>query len=79
MVDRYDLLCIEGLSRALNTFRGLSKAPKFKLNPPKETIVVEPSVLGVRPFVVCAVLRNITFTQQSYDSFIELQEKLHPR
>jgi phenylalanyl-tRNA synthetase beta chain len=51
--------------------------PKFKLTPPKETIVVEPSVLGVRPFVVCAVLRNITFTKQSYDSFIDLQEKLH--
>ncbi len=31
----------------------------------------------MRPFVVAAVLRNVTFDQQAYDSFIELQEKLH--
>lgn len=34
-------------------------------------------MVGVREFVVCAVLRDITFDQQSYDSFIDLQEKLH--
>lgn len=32
---------------------------------------------AVRPYAVAAVLRNITFTQERYDSFIELQEKLH--
>jgi phenylalanyl-tRNA synthetase beta chain len=26
---------------------------------------------------VCAVLRNITFTEASYKSFIDLQDKLH--
>jgi len=76
--SRYDLLCIEGLSRALNAFRGQGKAPEMKLLPQaKETIVVEPSVVGVREYVVCAVLRNIKFNAQSYASFIELQEKLH--
>lgn len=32
---------------------------------------------AVRPYAVAAVLRDITFTQERYDSFIELQEKLH--
>ncbi|CAB1348118.1 unnamed protein product [Coregonus sp. 'balchen'] len=32
---------------------------------------------AVRPHAVAAVLRNITFTLERYDSFIELQEKLH--
>lgn len=32
---------------------------------------------AVRPHAVAAVLRDITFTQERYDSFIELQEKLH--
>lgn len=32
---------------------------------------------AVRPYAVAAVLRNITFTRERYDSFIELQEKLH--
>ena len=31
----------------------------------------------MRPFVVAAILRNISFTKFSYDNFIELQEKLH--
>lgn len=31
----------------------------------------------VRPHAVAAVLRNITFTKDRYDSFIDLQEKLH--
>lgn len=38
---------------------------------------VLPETEKIRPFVVCAVLRNITFDAASYRSFIELQEKLH--
>lgn len=31
----------------------------------------------IRPFVVAAVLRNVTLNQESYDSFIDFQDKLH--
>jgi phenylalanyl-tRNA synthetase beta chain len=31
----------------------------------------------VRPHAVAAVLRNVTFNQDSYKSFIDLQDKLH--
>lgn len=31
----------------------------------------------IRPHVVAAVLRNVTFDQERYDSFIAVQEKLH--
>ena len=31
----------------------------------------------VRPHAVAAVLRNVTFNQESYKSFIDLQDKLH--
>ncbi len=31
----------------------------------------------IRPYVSGAVLRNITFTQERYESFIALQDKLH--
>ncbi len=33
--------------------------------------------MHIRPYAVAAILRNITFNQQIYDSFIDLQEKLH--
>lgn len=32
---------------------------------------------SIRPYVVCAVLRGITFDEGSYNSFIDLQDKLH--
>ena len=38
---------------------------------------VQPSTAQIRPFVVAAVLRNVTFTADSYNSFIDLQDKLH--
>eukprot|EP01060_Flectonema_neradi_P001221 TRINITY_DN1072_c0_g2_i1.p1 TRINITY_DN1072_c0_g2~~TRINITY_DN1072_c0_g2_i1.p1 ORF type:complete len:606 (+),score=94.76 TRINITY_DN1072_c0_g2_i1:44-1861(+) len=74
--NRYDLLCLEGLVSALLVFKG-RKPPVYKINKPTLKMVVKPSILPVRPYVVCAVLRNINFTQSSYDSFIDLQEKLH--
>lgn len=75
--NRYDLLCIEGLCRAINIFDG--KDPdQYKLSgEPVEKIIVEESTSSVRPIVMGAVLRNITLTQASYESFIDLQDKLH--
>lgn len=31
----------------------------------------------IRPYVVGAILRDVKFTQESYESFIDLQDKLH--
>ena len=65
----------------LNIFRGKKLFPNYRLVPPKsgklETITVHPDTLKVRPYVSGAILRNIKFTQESYDSFISLQDKLH--
>ncbi len=38
---------------------------------------VEPATSQIRPFVVCAVLRGVSFDKKRYKSFIDLQEKLH--
>lgn len=76
--NRYDLLCFEGLSQALRVFLGKQQQPEYSLTGPTvHSIKVSPSTKAIRPFVVCAVLRNVTFTKASYNSFIELQEKLH--
>ena len=39
--------------------------------------VMRPETMLVRPFVVCAVLRDVTFDAARYNSFIDLQDKLH--
>ena len=54
--NRYDLLCIEGLSRALKIFLGDQDAPDFKLaqEEPAATMTVKKANTDtIRPFVVC--------------------------
>ncbi|XP_050294141.1 phenylalanine--tRNA ligase beta subunit isoform X2 [Anthonomus grandis grandis] len=79
--NRYDLLCLEGLVLGLKIFQGKISPPQFKALKPSEgsleQVIVKPDTKKIRPFVVAAILRNITFTQASYNSFIDLQDKLH--
>jgi phenylalanyl-tRNA synthetase beta chain len=79
--NRYDLLCLEGLALALNVFRKKMSQPVFKSIKPAPgseiKIIVHPSTAQIRPYVVGCVLRGIKFDSQRYNSFIELQDKLH--
>ncbi|KAL6762004.1 phenylalanyl-tRNA synthetase [Haematococcus lacustris] len=79
--NRYDMLCVEGIARALNIFKDASAAPKYRLadmtGRTMLRMVVKPETVMVRPFVVCAVLRGVTFDPARYASFIDLQDKLH--
>uniref|UniRef100_A0A673A6Q8 Phenylalanine--tRNA ligase beta subunit n=1 Tax=Sphaeramia orbicularis TaxID=375764 RepID=A0A673A6Q8_9TELE len=79
--NRYDLLCLEGLVRGLQVFKNKLDAPRYTRVSPvsgqPQRLIITKETAAVRPHAVAAVLRNITFTQERYDSFIELQEKLH--
>jgi phenylalanyl-tRNA synthetase beta chain len=79
--NRYDMLCFEGIALNLNIFRGRAQVPNFKVVEPKDpaaqVITVKPETTQVRPLVAGAVLRNIKFNKDRYDSFIGLQDKLH--
>lgn len=77
--NRYDLLCLEGLVRSLLIFQGKICIPRYELitlAAPLDVVITENTKL-IRPFFIGAVLRNITFTKGVYDSFIDLQDKLH--
>jgi phenylalanyl-tRNA synthetase beta chain len=78
--NRYDLLCVEGLSRALRIFLGDQDAPEYRYaqEEPGGTITVKRANTDtIRPFVVGAILRDLVFTQERYESFIDLQDQLH--
>ncbi|XP_037324785.2 phenylalanine--tRNA ligase beta subunit [Pungitius pungitius] len=79
--NRYDLLCLEGLVRGLQVFMNKMEAPRYRRVRPvsggPQQLIITKETAAVRPHAVAAVLRNITFTQERYDSFIELQDKLH--
>ena len=79
--NRYDMLCFEGIALMLQIFLGKLPMPNYRLVEPKggkmQTLTVSKETEQVRPYVSASILRNITFTQASYDSFIALQDKLH--
>ncbi|XP_075014270.1 phenylalanine--tRNA ligase beta subunit isoform X2 [Calonectris borealis] len=79
--NRYDLLCLEGLVRGLQVFKERINLPRYeKIIPAQgegQRLIITEETVQVRPHAVAAVLRNITFTKERYDSFIDLQEKLH--
>ncbi|XP_031285396.1 phenylalanine--tRNA ligase beta subunit, cytoplasmic [Pistacia vera] len=79
--NRYDLLCLEGIALSLRIFNEQQEMPTYKVaNIDKKAMLqmhVKPETSMIRPFVVCAVLRNMSFDEVSYNSFIDLQDKLH--
>jgi len=83
--NRYDLLCLEGLSAALRVFIGADTvAPDYTLVPdvaagaePPLTLTVSASANAIRPYIVAAVLRGVGLTPARYRSLIDTQDKLH--
>ncbi|KAN0079777.1 hypothetical protein V8E54_004991 [Elaphomyces granulatus] len=79
--NRYDMLCFEGIALMLNIFLGRRSLPNYRLVAPPDgefqKLIVKADTMKIRPYVSGAVLRNITFDQARYSSFIALQDKLH--
>eukprot|EP01083_Nonionella_stella_P004810 14016_1 len=82
--NRYDLLCVEGLTRALRIFEGKEKHPNYRIiNKDDEKQMITFTVQSnncnkIRPYAVGAVLRNINLDDPiKYESLMKLQEKLH--
>lgn len=79
--NRYDLLSLEGLVTGLLVFQGKIQPPLYKAVKPTEgsmqRLIIKPDTAKIRPYAVAAVLRNLHFTQDSCNSFIDLQDKLH--
>ena len=79
--NRYDMLCFEGIAMNLNVFLGREAMPNFRLVAPPngelQTAYVSKDTARIRPYFSCAILRNIKFTKERYESFIALQDRLH--
>jgi phenylalanyl-tRNA synthetase beta chain len=76
--NRPDLLSVEGMARSVRAF--LAIEPGFRtydLAAPTVEMAVDPSVSDVRPFVMGAVVRKVTMTDELITSLMEMQEKLH--
>ncbi len=75
--DRPDLLCRQGIARAINGFRCRELgAPKLGLHATKNEVVVDDNVLAVRPVIVCALARGLTLRDADVAELMQVQEKL---
>ena len=76
--NRPDLASVEGIARASRAFFGFEIGLKnYAINNSKIVINVDSSVKNIRPFVSCALVKNITMTDELISSLMDLQEKLH--
>jgi len=76
--NRPDLTSVEGIARASRAFFGFETGGKtYNIGKSDISMSVDPSVKEVRPFVVTALVKNLTMTDKLIASLMEMQEKLH--
>ncbi|NGM68921.1 phenylalanine--tRNA ligase subunit beta [Natronolimnobius sp. AArcel1] len=76
--DRLDRLSVEGVARSLGYQYGDSRGVHVpSTNSAEWTIEVADSVPEERPYVTGAIIRDVNLDEDSLDSLIQLQEKLH--
>lgn len=78
--NRPDLLSTQGLVRALSKFLGKNSRKQeyeIKKSPSKETVLIDKSVKSIRPYTVCAIVKNLDLSGDHIKEIISLQEKLH--
>jgi phenylalanyl-tRNA synthetase beta chain len=76
--NRPDLASVEGIARASRAFFGFEIGLKnYAINNSKIVVNVDNSVKKIRPFVSCALVKNIDMTDELISSLMDLQEKLH--
>lgn len=75
--NRHDLLSVEGLANAFSNYLCLTKPLKYSVSKAQNKLTIEKSVKKIRPFCVSGIIRNVKFCEESYNSFIDFQDKLH--
>ncbi len=76
--NRPDFAHVVSVARAMRGLLGLERgAPRYRVEPPKDYVVVEPGVRGVRPFISCALVRGLQLDDESLEELIIAQEDLH--
>ncbi|MFA5303254.1 MAG: phenylalanine--tRNA ligase subunit beta [Candidatus Nanoarchaeia archaeon] len=75
--NRPDMWHVEGLARALKGALGIETGiPKYEIFPSKDEIIVDKSVKKIRPFIACAVVKGIKFTDFLIKQLMQLQLKV---
>jgi len=76
--DRPDLFSPEGVARAMRGFLGIETGlPAYSVKPSGISFTIDPALAAIRPVLGAAVIRGVTFDDESIQSIMSLQESLH--
>ena len=76
--DRPDLFSPEGVARAMRGYLGIETGlPSYPVKPSGISFTVDPKLADIRPVLGAAVIREVTFDDESIQSIMSLQEALH--
>lgn len=76
--NRPDMYSVEGIARGMRAFLGIE--PGLKTYPVDDSdvkAVISEDVKGVRPYLACAVIKDVEVDDAMIKSMMEMQEKLH--
>jgi phenylalanyl-tRNA synthetase beta chain len=76
--DRPDLFSPEGVARAMRGFLGIETGlPEYPVKPSGIRFTIDPALADIRPVLGAAVIRGVSFDNESIQSIMSLQESLH--
>jgi len=76
--NRPDMLSEQGFARAFSSFLGINTGlRKYVVKNSDYVVNIDKSVKNIRPYTVCAVVKNLKFNDEKIKEIIQIQEKLH--
>ncbi len=76
--NRPDLLSAQGFSRALSSFIGRKTGLiNYSCKKGSLKVFVDKGMSNVRPYTVCAIVKNLKLDDEKIKDIIQIQEKLH--
>jgi len=75
--NRPDLWCAEGMVREILGILGKAKKiPSYEVKPSDYKVVVDPELANTRPYIACAVAKNLNLTDYHIKQVMQLAEKI---
>src|SRR2546422_4289983 len=72
-----DIWCVEGVARALSGYLKLKQSkPATVQGPSGYSITIDKRLRSIRPYIACAIVRNVKPSEEALKSWISLQEKM---